>query len=332
MSDLTNVTGNYIVTAKENWSSNLNGGINNTDTTITVDDNTDYAENSYVILVIDAVDPSTGEATPDKMEVIYGKISSSNTITSCVRGIEGTAQSHSDGAVVYDYSTASHNNIRNKLLQVEHDADGKHTNITADSVVVADGGNIEADHILEATAGHGVNVDGLLIKDSKLATNDSVVTANITDDAVTMPKIYNPYRARAYASTNQTISDNVATTVTFGGESFDTNSNFASNSYTVATTGYYNIRAAVMLTCVSKIAVATMYVYSDSTVIGIVTNAPGTALDSVTSLTYADLVYITAGKVITVKALCNTSDGSTADITGSSGGKETFIAISLQST
>lgn len=43
--------------------------------------------------------------------------------------------------------------------------------------------------IAEHTAASGVTVDGLLIKDSKLATNDSVVRANITDDAVNAAKV-----------------------------------------------------------------------------------------------------------------------------------------------
>lgn len=43
--------------------------------------------------------------------------------------------------------------------------------------------------IAEFTAAAGVTVDGLLIKDSKLATADSVVTSNITDTAVTPAKL-----------------------------------------------------------------------------------------------------------------------------------------------
>lgn len=48
---------------------------------------------------------------------------------------------------------------------------------------------LKTDTIAEYTAAAGVTIDGLLIKDSKLATNNSVVTANITDDAVTAAKI-----------------------------------------------------------------------------------------------------------------------------------------------
>lgn len=48
---------------------------------------------------------------------------------------------------------------------------------------------LKTDTVAEYTSAAGVTVDGLLIKDSKLATNNSVVTSNITDDAVTSAKI-----------------------------------------------------------------------------------------------------------------------------------------------
>ena len=48
---------------------------------------------------------------------------------------------------------------------------------------------LKTDTVAEFTSAAGVTVDGLLIKDSKLATNDSVVTSNITAAAVTAPKI-----------------------------------------------------------------------------------------------------------------------------------------------
>jgi hypothetical protein len=48
---------------------------------------------------------------------------------------------------------------------------------------------ITVDSISEFTAANGVTIDGLNIKDSKLNTNNSVVTANITDTAVTPAKL-----------------------------------------------------------------------------------------------------------------------------------------------
>ena len=48
---------------------------------------------------------------------------------------------------------------------------------------------IQVDTIAEKTSTNGVTVDGLNIKDSKLVTTNSVVTANITDANVTLAKL-----------------------------------------------------------------------------------------------------------------------------------------------
>lgn len=48
---------------------------------------------------------------------------------------------------------------------------------------------ITVDTISEYTAANGVNIDGVKLKDGALATNNSVVTANITDAAVTPAKL-----------------------------------------------------------------------------------------------------------------------------------------------
>jgi hypothetical protein len=48
---------------------------------------------------------------------------------------------------------------------------------------------ITADSIAEYTSANGVTIDGLNLKDGKLNTNNSVVTANITDTAVTPAKL-----------------------------------------------------------------------------------------------------------------------------------------------
>lgn len=60
-------------------------------------------------------------------------------------------------------------------------------------------GQISTDTIAEKTAAAGVAIDGLLIKDGKLATNSSVVTANITDAAVTAAKL----AVNSYETTEQ---------------------------------------------------------------------------------------------------------------------------------
>ena len=48
---------------------------------------------------------------------------------------------------------------------------------------------LQTDTVSEHTAANGVTVDGLNIKDGKLNTNNSVVTANVTDAAITPNKL-----------------------------------------------------------------------------------------------------------------------------------------------
>lgn len=121
-------------------------------------------------------------------------------------------------------------------------------------------GTIYTDTIGETTAAAGVTVDGLLIKDSKLATNDSVVTANITDDAVTAPKLVgidksnlttdsNPYKFKAYMGSTQALLITTMTKLNMDTESFDTNSNFdtATKFYTVPVSGFYVFFASAQL-------------------------------------------------------------------------------------
>jgi len=85
---------------------------------------TSLPTDTAVILTVDRVD-SSGNKTPTKMERIIGVMSGA-TVTSCVRGTEGTAQPHSAGAVVE--IVISKTNI-NKLMEgvlVEHNQDGTH--------------------------------------------------------------------------------------------------------------------------------------------------------------------------------------------------------------
>lgn len=69
----------------------------------------------------------------------------------------------------------------------EHAQDGTHTDITATSLDSST--FVKSDTISEHTAAAGVTIDGLLVKDSKLATNNSVVTANYTNASVTPDKL-----------------------------------------------------------------------------------------------------------------------------------------------
>lgn len=77
-----------------------------------------------VLLTIDRVD-SSATKTPAKMERIIGVVSGNNIIN-CIRGIEGTAQAHSGGAVVEIVICATNINKLIDGILVEHNQDGTH--------------------------------------------------------------------------------------------------------------------------------------------------------------------------------------------------------------
>lgn len=170
------------------FSTTLSSTLAQSATTAALSSTSGLPTDTAVTVTIDRVD-SNGTATPSSEEVVTGVVSGSN-IQNLVRGKEGTSdQAHSAGAVVEMLWTETVWNDAVDGMVAEHNQDGTHSAVTADSVVVADGGTLEVDTVNEATAANGVTIDGLNIKDSKLVTADSVVTANITDDAVTGDKL-----------------------------------------------------------------------------------------------------------------------------------------------
>lgn len=101
------------------------GGVNDASTTtVPLSSATNLATDTGVTVVIDRVD-SNGVSTPSLEETIVGVVSGSNLIN-CVRGVEGTAQAHSAGAVVEVLVTADgYNDIIDGILQ-DHSQLGYH--------------------------------------------------------------------------------------------------------------------------------------------------------------------------------------------------------------
>ncbi|MCK9461455.1 MAG: hypothetical protein M0R80_17635 [Proteobacteria bacterium] len=161
-------------------------------TSITVVSTTNWSTDTGVVFAMDTVSIVNGVEVRDVGSYTEwtGIVTGATTIESMVLRY-GSDQNYPAGSTsrVYIPVASSRENRLVDGLLIEHKQTGKHAAVTADSVVVADGGNIEVDHILEAAAAHGVDIDGLLIKDGKLATNDSVVTDNITAGAVTNAKL-----------------------------------------------------------------------------------------------------------------------------------------------
>lgn len=91
----------------------------------------------------------------------------------------GTDQTYASGALtrVYIPVSSTHENRLVQGIVVQHKQDGTHAN------------TITTDTINENTAANGVTIDGVKLKDAKLATNNSVVTSNITNASVTADKL-----------------------------------------------------------------------------------------------------------------------------------------------
>lgn len=94
---------------------------------------TSLPTDTAVILTIDRVN-SSGVATPNLMERIVG-VMSGTTVTSCVRGLEGTAQAHAAGAVVEIVISKSNINKLMEGILTEHNQDGTHGAITTTAAI-----------------------------------------------------------------------------------------------------------------------------------------------------------------------------------------------------
>lgn len=116
----------YFTKAKERWTGQIgSGGVSDASVnTIPLASATGLPTDTAIYLAIDRVD-SNGDATPSKFEVVKVVISGDNG-TSAVRGVEGTAQAHSAGAVVEFLATAAAWNSLITGLLVEHNQDGTH--------------------------------------------------------------------------------------------------------------------------------------------------------------------------------------------------------------
>ena len=85
------------------------------------------------------------------------------------------------------------------------------------------------------------------------ATNGAVTTPYILDGAVTQAKLGTNVAGTgpafsAYSTANQTLTTTTFTKVVLGAETFDTNNNFASSTFTPTVAGYYQINGTIYFT------------------------------------------------------------------------------------
>jgi hypothetical protein len=164
----------HFPSAENGFATTASSAITAGDTTVQLASISGYEDGEVVVFVVDPDDTNLKQTFTGVLD----------TATLSVTGVvwtAGTNQNHALGATIVDYASATHISMISKGLSVEHNQDGTHSDVTATSLTT--------DVISEATPANGVTIDSLNVKDGKLNTNDSVVTANITDDAVTAAKI-----------------------------------------------------------------------------------------------------------------------------------------------
>lgn len=158
---------------------------------------------------------------------------------------------------------------------------------------------VTVDTISEFTAANGVTIDGLNIKDSKLNTNNSVVTNNITNDAVTPPKWSNPYKFYVTRTAALNSSGTSFAALPFDTELFDTNNNHSAGTYTVPVNGFYqfNWGAHVNTGASGRTVIAALYVGGSEISRGSRAISSGSNLLGSTGSCF---IQLTAGNTVTV--------------------------------
>ena len=134
------------------WSSSLNGAINDTVDTFTLNSTTGLQSPGY--LIIDRED-GQGTATPNSREIISYTGIAGNDLTGVTRGADSsTARSHSDGAIVEAVNTVgTWNDMRDSLI-AQHTTAGVHLPIANATITTLTNTN------LTSTTINATNING----------------------------------------------------------------------------------------------------------------------------------------------------------------------------
>lgn len=308
--DVSAVTSHF-PSAEGNFATTTSGSVASGATTVGLTSVSGYANGEVAVFIIDPNDAS-------KKQTFTGIVDTAGTQITGVKWVSGTNQTHSAGATVVDYASAAHVSMISKGLLVEHDQDGTHAAITGASADFT--GAIATDTLNEHTAAAGVTVDGLLIKDSKLAENDSVVTANITDASVTSEKLNATIAVRAYRAAAESAS--TEEDIVFDTEVFDLGSNFntTTGEFTAPVTGHYAVSVQTRITDLGDGNTANLRLYVNG-VLASLSTVVGASAGGDPSLNISDVVSISAGQIIKATIEISTSKALTVSTS------TTFIAI-----
>lgn len=117
MATVSSVTTGFFPTAKEGFTTTLASTISSGATTVPLNSVSGFSNGEYVVLVVDPTDAT-------KKQAFTGQVDTSGVQITNVVWTEGTNTSHTAGATVVDYETATHWALYRKGLLVSHNEDG----------------------------------------------------------------------------------------------------------------------------------------------------------------------------------------------------------------
>jgi hypothetical protein len=130
----------------------------------------------------------------------------------------------------------------------------------------------------------------------------------------------NPYKFSAYLAANQTgIADSSFTKVVFDTERFDTNSNFATGTYTAPVTGFYQINTYLISTfsggTTGVTYIAAIYVNGAEVRRSDAVSTGGVTFATMTSQ-ISDIIQLTATNTVDVYVYSDVGSGTTNVVSG----------------
>lgn len=120
----------HFPSAENGFTTTTAGSVASGATTVTLNSVAGYTNGETVVLVIDPTDAN-------KKQTFTGTVDTAGVQITNVVWTAGTNQTHALGATVVDYATATHISMMTKGILVEHNQDGTHEDVTAESLAVS---------------------------------------------------------------------------------------------------------------------------------------------------------------------------------------------------